>query len=480
MKDISKNVKKVLIIYLLCFIGLISYITYFEMVKAPVLSASQYNRRLWAKRNEVLRGTIYDKNMKPLTKSTRISSDSQKIEYTDGELFAHVLGYVDVKYGLTGLQYRYDKELMSTDIKDDLMNYFKSKLNGSKTKVDKVGNGLETTLDYNIQKKAFDLLGDNRGAVVALNPKTGEILALVSKPSFNPNNLEQDWNAINANKDRPLLNRATSGLYPPGSTFKTITAISSLENIDGIMNRTFNDTGRLQFNKTQSLSNFNGEVLGNISFKQAYVYSSNVVFGTLGMELGNDKLKETAEKFYFNKDIPTDGITVDNSRFPELKKYEIGSIAQSAIGQGSVLATPMQMALVASTIANDGTMMKPYLVKEVLNSKGTVLSTIVPETIGDVIPPETAKIMQEFMRGVVKEGTGVNASITGIDVCGKTGTADHTEDGKPATPHSWFIGFAPYNDPQIAVAVIVEDGGQGGIVAARIASDVMAEALNNK
>jgi peptidoglycan glycosyltransferase len=124
--------------------------------------------------------------------------------------------------------------------------------------------------------------------------------------------------------------------------------------------------------------------------------------------------------------------------------------------------------------------MKPYLVKEVLNSKGTVLSTIVPETIGDVIPPETAKIMQEFMRGVVKEGTGVNASITGIDVCGKTGTADHTEDGKPATPHSWFIGFAPYNDPQIAVAVIVEDGGQGGIVAARIASDVMAEALNNK
>ncbi|MBI6873232.1 peptidoglycan D,D-transpeptidase FtsI family protein [Clostridium aciditolerans] len=473
MNDISNSIKKVLIIFLICFIGLISYITYFEIIVGPKIVSSPYNKRMWVKRNEVLRGTIYDRNDKPLTKSERINAETQKREYTGGELFAHVLGYVDIKYGITGLERKYDEELMSTDIKDNVKNLL---LNKGKTE-EKIGNSLKTTLDFETQKKAYDMLGDNKGAVVALNPKTGEILAMVSKPSFNPNNLQEIWADINKDKNFPLINRASAGLYPPGSTFKTITAISALENIPGIKNRTFEDNGSLYISKDYSLHNFSGEVLGSLSFKDAFTHSSNVVFGSLGLELGNDKLKQTAEKFYFNKEIPADGIPVEASKFPTLKNYEKGSIAQSAIGQSSDLASPLQMAVVTSTIANSGTMMKPYLVKDVVTSKGQLVKSIQPESLGQIISADTANTMKDFMKSVVQEGTGVNAAIEGIEVGGKTGTADHQYEGKDAPPHSWFIGFAPYNDPQVAVAVIVEDGGQGGKAAARIASEVMRTAL---
>lgn len=477
MKDISENVKKVMIVFFICFIGLCLYITYFEVKKAPALATSQYNKRLWAVRNKILRGTIYDKNMRALTKSTKINAESQKIEYLDGDLFAHVLGYADTKYGITGLQYKYDKELTSTSLKDKITKAFNKIVKKDNVDDKKIGNGLVTTLDYNTQKKAYDMLGMSKGAAVAINPKTGEIIAMVSKPSFNPNNLDSEWASINSNKDRPLLNRATAGLYPPGSTFKTITAVSALSNISGIQYRTFKDNGRLVFNSKESMSNFNGEVLGNLSFKNAYVYSSNVAFGMIGMELGNDKLKETAEDFYFNKNIPANGITIENSRFPSLKSYEKGNIAQSAIGQGSVLATPMEMALVASTIANDGVMMKPSAVKEVIDSKGEKIREIEPEEIGSIITPEIAGTMQKFMRAVVVQGTGTAAQINGIEVCGKTGTAEHTGGSGSNQSHSWFIGFAPYDDPKVAVAVVIENGGQGGGAAASAAREIIRTAL---
>lgn len=478
MNDISNSIKKVLLVFLICFIGLFSYITYFELFTAPQIVSSQFkysqcNKRLWVKRNEVLRGTIYDRNQKPLTVSKKVTPETQKREYTGGPMFAHVLGYVNVKYDRTGLEKKYDDQLMTSSVQENIESFIKNKGKSE----EKIGNNLTTTLDYDVQKKAYDALGDNKGAVVVMNPKTGELLAVVSKPSYDPNNLDKIWADINKDQNRPLINRATSGLYPPGSTFKTITATSALENMSGIQNRTFQDNGSIALGPNSSLSNFNGESFGPINFKNAYTQSSNVVFGTLGMELGNDKLKATAEKFFFNKDIPSDGITIENSKFPTYKSYEKGNIAQSGIGQAEVLATPMEMALVASTIANDGIMMKPMLVKQVTTSKGADVKTISPEQIAQVISKENAFVMKGFMRNVVAEGTGKNAAIEGVEVCGKTGTADHKEEGKQVAPHAWFIGFAPYKNPQVAVAVIVEEGGQGGAKAASIASEVMRTAL---
>ncbi|KOR24556.1 penicillin-binding protein 2 [Clostridium sp. L74] len=475
MKDISNNIKKVLLVFLICFMGLITYITYFEIVVGPKIVDSSYNRRLWVKRNEVLRGTIYDRNMQPLTKSQRVNSELQNREYTGSSMFAHVLGYVNVKYGLTGLEKKYDKELMSTDIQDDLTTFFKNK--GKLEQ--KVGHNLKTTLDYKIQKAAYDALGENKGAVVVLNPKTGEVLGMVSKPSYDPNKLDDIWASINKDKSIPLINRATAGLYPPGSTFKIVTALSTLENMSGVMNRTFQDNGSLDLGGGYTLSNYGGASYGGLDLRGAFVHSSNVIFGSLGLELGNSRLKSTAEKFYFNKEVPTDGIDIESSKFPTLKSYERGSIAQSGIGQSSILVTPMEMALIGATVANDGVMMKPYLVKEVLSSKGELIRTIPPESNGEIVSKNNARILKDFMKGVVEEGSGRNASIEGIQVAGKTGTADHSDSisGKAAA-HSWFVGFAPYDNPQVAVAIIVENGGQGGIAAASIASQVMSTALS--
>lgn len=483
MDDLSRNIKKVLIVFLLCFLALISYISYFDIFVAPQVVKRPENRRLWVKRNEVLRGTIFDRNNNALTTSKKIDKETQKREYTGGPVFAHVLGYVDPRFGLTGLEKKYDEELMADD--SPIQKFFSKSGTAGENK-EKIGHNLITTLDMNLQQKVYDLLGDNRGAIVVLNPKTGEVLAMVSKPSFDPNNLAQVMDEINKadknsdiRKNSPLLNRAVSGLYPPGSTFKTITAIAALENINNAMNKTIEDKGKIVFNPNESLSNYGGVVNGTLDLKSAFAVSSNVYFGTIGMELGNSKLKATAEKFYFNKDLPADGITIDNSRFPELKSYEKGNIAQSAIGQSSVLATPIEMATVAATIANDGVMMRPYLVQQVTNSKGTVLKTIDPKSSGQIINKGTASTMKELMRSVVTSGSGKAAEVKGMEVCGKTGTADYAESiTGEKKPHAWFIGFAPYNNPRIAVAVLIEEGGTGGGKAAPIAASVISAAAS--
>ena len=468
MNDFANNIKKVMLVFLIFFIALISYITYFYMFNSQKAVSSTFNNRLWAERNKVLRGTIYDKDLKALTKSTKIDEVSQKQQYLQGEVFAHAIGYMNPVYGLAGLEKKYDEELMGRD--EGVSKY----LSFSKDTEEKIGNGLRTTLDSELQNKAFQLLGNKRGAVVAINPKTGEILAMVSKPSYDPNNLNKNWKGITSNKEMPLINRAVSGLYPPGSVFKTITAISALENLPDVYERNFKDEGKLVFNEKESLKNYDEEVLGNIDFTTAYVHSSNVVFGSLGIDLGNKALKDTAEKFYFNKDIPATGLTIDNSRFPSYKSNEAGNIAQSAIGQSGVLATPMEMALVASTVANDGIMMEPMMVKEVLSSKGTSLRKIEPKRLAEIMTKGNAKIMKDLMKEVVAEGTGGNAAIPGLVVCGKTGTADHNDDpNKQEAPHSWFIGFAPYESPQIAIAVIVEEGGVGGGIAAQITRELI-------
>ena len=478
MNDFVDNIKKVMLVFLILFIVLISYITYSYMFSSEKAVASTFNKRLWAERNKVLRGTIYDKDMNALTKSTKTGETSQKLQYLKGEVFAHAIGYMDPKYNLAGLEKKYDKELMDSGGSEISKFVFFSKDNEPK-----VGNGLRTTLDSKLQKKAFDLLNGEevkgrKGAVVALNPKTGEILAMVSKPSYDPNNLDKIMKDMSTNKEAPLLNRAVSGLYPPGSIFKTITAVSALENIPGVYNKSFEDNGKLVVNGAQLLKNYDGEVLGKLDFKSAYVHSSNVFFGSLGIDVGNEALKETAEKFYFNKDIKDAGVTMDHSVFPSYKNNEKGNIAQSAIGQSGVLATPMEMALVASTVANNGVMMEPMLVKEILDSKGKSLNKIQPKQLGEVMSKETASTMKDLMKGVVAEGTGGNAAVSGIVVSGKTGTADHKENSsEQKAAHSWFIGFAPYDNPTIAVAVIIEEGGVGGGIAAQITGDLIESYL---
>lgn len=470
--NISENIKKVLLIFLIFFVAMISYINYIYLFKSDEYKDSVFNRRHQAERNKVLRGTIYDRNMVALTKGEKTGEFDQTREYVYGPKFANVLGYYDVVYGLSGLEKRFDKDLSGRN-DNSIKTYFN--LDSDETKV---GNSIVTTLDANLQSAAFDALGENKGSVVALNPKTGEVMAMVSKPTFDPNDLKGQWEQLSNDLETPFLNRATAGLYAPGSTFKAVTLAAALEYIPGITDRTFEDNGVIYFNETSSLENYNRNAFGNIDLQTAFDVSSNVVFGTLAMEMGNDKLKSMAEKFYFNREIPSRTLVIEDSRFPTYKNYEKGNIAQSGIGQSGVLATPLEMALVASTVANNGVMMEPNIVKEIVKADGEKISEIEPKEAGTIISPEIAKTIQEYMRTVVVKGTAQNANLWGIQVAGKTGTADHDSGDK--VPHSWFIGFAPYDDPQIAFAVILEEGGNSPRNAAEVTKEILSNYFNQQ
>jgi len=488
MNDFRNSVKKVMVVFLFCFVGLISYIAYFQAFKAHDIAAEQGNKRLWAKRNEVLRGTIYDRNGTALTTGAKTGDLTQSRQYVNGDLYVHALGYVNQKYGLTGLEESYDEELstyssVQTGVRSFLQDFsldsLKKAFSTRGVEEKKIGNGVITTLDPILQKIARDSLGNNRGAVVALDPKTGEVLAMVSTPTYDPNNLDAAMASANAGtaENSPLLNRATRGSYPPGSTFKTITTASALDNIAGVTSKTFQDNGKIQFNATQSLSNAGGAAYGTLGLERAFIVSSNVVFGGLAQELGNAKLKATAEKFGFNNTIPAEGFSIIKSKFPSLESYEAGMIAQSGIGQSSIVSTPMQMALVASTIANDGVMMNPTLVKEVVDMNGNSVKKIAPKKYGQVIPSADAATITDYMTGMMIDHNW--AFFKGLNAAGKTGTADHLKaDGTPDKAHSWFIGFAPADNPKIAVAVIVENGGYGAEAAAPIVAKIMSAAIN--
>ncbi|MNM38715.1 peptidoglycan D,D-transpeptidase FtsI family protein [Clostridium intestinale] len=488
MKDIQSSIKKVMIVFSFLLLALITYIAYFQAFKAPDIAEKTGNQRLWAERNKVLRGTIYDRNMVALTESKRKDALTQERKYTQGSLYSHILGYANEKYGLTGLENTYDKELRNYNkisySVNSLLDTLKIK-EAFKNRIDEdediVGNSLVTSLDTNVQKSAYQALENKKGAVVVLNPKTGEIIASVSSPTYDPNNLDDVMKAANsgAQSNFPLINRSTAGMYAPGSTFKIVTLTSSLENLPGVTNRTFNDNGKIVFNSKQSLSNYAGASYGSIGLKDALRVSSNVVFGTLAMDLGNSKLKTTAENYYFNKNIPANGVVIETSQFPTIDDSEKGSIAQTGIGQSSILATPMQMALIASAVANDGVMVEPKLVNTVVDKNGKTVKNIDTKNIGRSLSSENAAIIKDYMRNVVSSRENSQWTyFKGLNVAGKTGTADYKlPDGKDAVPNAWFIGFAPADNPQYAIAVLIENGGVGGVAAAETAGKVLKTAM---
>lgn len=468
MNNLSNNVKKVMVIFLLLFVALITHINYTVLFKSDAAVQSVYNKRNAAEKSKILRGSIFDRDNNLIVKGEKTGEFTQNREYIGGVPFAHVIGYYDEVYGMSGIEKKLDEELSGKSINGikDFLSFFK--FSNEETKE---GNNVITTINSDLQKKAYDLLGNKRGSVVALDPTTGEVLAMVSKPGFNPNTLKEDWEKLSTDTNTPFLNRAVSGLYPPGSTFKAVTAISALENISGVTNKTFKDEGRIQFNKSQYLENYKGKAFGSINLEQGFTVSSNVVFGSLAMDLGNDTLRATAEKFLFNKDIPSRTLTIDNSKFPTYKKEEIGNIAQSGIGQSGVLASPIEMALVAGTIANNGIMMEPNVVKQIVTANGEVVKSYEPKEIGTITSSDNAELLKKYMRSVVTKGTGKDSEVYGVQVSGKTGTAD--QDTGKKIPHSWYIGFAPYENPKIAFAIIVEEGGNDSYNATDMAGALM-------
>ena len=492
----DRQIRRLALAMLVLFLVLFAQINYVQVFAAQRLEDNPANatRRLIAEYG-VDRGSILASDGRTVLASSRTSPGELKYQrhYPDGPLYADVTGYSSFVYGNAGLEQSYD-DYLSGNAPELLPQTLVDQILGRP----KRGGTVVTTIDPDLQRAASQALGDQPGAVVAMDPRTGDVLALVANPTYDPNDLAvQDrstvvsaWKKLNADPANPLLSRADAELFPPGSTYKLVTASAALQNGFG-PNSLWDNPPVLDLPQTTAtLENFGGEhCLGGvskISLADALRVSCNVVFGEIGLKLGADALAAQARAFGFvpttgEQDIPfdvrfVDGVFPDPSYFTDRQP----AIALSAIGQDNVAANPLQMVLVASAIADGGVEMQPRLVSEIRDPSGRVVKTFDPTVYSKPLSPENAATLTQMMVGVVQSGTGTAAQIPGITVAGKTGTAQH---GEGQAPHAWFVCFAPAQQPQVAVAVIVLDGGSlgseatGGAVAAPIAKAVLEAAL---
>ena len=426
------------------------------------ISSSAYNPRINYVDNSVKRGNIRDSNGDILAESIENADGSYTRNYNRSRMAAHITGYSSK--GKTGVEAAENFELQKVH------NEVLQRINNIIKKEPVQGNDVVLTVDMDIQSIAGNILGNKKGAIVVMEPSTGRILALQAYPDFDPNTVAQNWEFLKDDEDSSLVNRATQGLYPPGSTFKVITALAALQYYNDWKDFTYECTGEAVF-ENKVIHCYNNRVHGTVDMKKAIATSCNCYFAELGKRVGAENIRKKAEDFYFNENYPF-VLAHSTSQVALQKKSEENEIVETAIGQGKTLATPLHMAMIASAIANDGIMMKPYIVDHIQYYNGDISKTTVPEKIKQIISVEEADIITDMMISCVAEGTGTAAQIYGVDVAGKTGTAENAT----GSDHSWFIGFAPANDPKIAVAVMIENANQGGS-ATPIAGKVLQAAL---
>jgi penicillin-binding protein A len=477
----NKPIRRVAFIALIMFALLLANGTYMMIFRQSSLATQPQNRRVRDAEFAQNRGAILAVGKTEMAK-TGPSKDRFKYQrvYPDGKLYAPITGFYSYDRASSALESSYNAQLAGTD--DAL---FVRRLIDMATNKTREGASVQTTIVPKVQKAAADALGNQKGAVVALNPKTGAVLAMVTSPTYDPNDIASHdieaagkaYDRLANDPQRPLTNRAAREIYPPGSTFKLVTAAAALadgKNPDSLVD----SPDRLKLPGTRvylpNSTNCGGT---KITITQALRVSCNTAFANLGLDVGASKLREQAQAFGFDRRHLADlgGVA---SQFPD--KLNEAQLALSSIGQYDVAASPLQMAMVSSAIANDGKLMDPYIVSTVLAPDLKPIETHQPEVLSTAMTPEHAKELQQMMVTVVSQGTGHNAQIPGVEVGGKTGTAQSDPRRKP---FAWFTSFAPAENPQVAVAVIIEDANiprndiAGGRLAAPIARAVMEAAL---
>ncbi len=455
------------------FFGLVAMLAYWQVYSREALANNPENgfqtqRSISSPRGLILAGdgeTVLAKSVKRETPQGPVYDRV----YPLGASFSDVVGYWSTRYGATGIEISNNTDLSSIagepQTLDDLIN--------RATGGPQPGNNVVLSLDPGLQELAYKELQESvtgRGSVVAVNPKTGEILAMASSPSFDPNDIDDNYPELASAPNAPLINRATQSLYPPGSVFKVITAAAALE--AGVSpEQTFFDDGSYEL-PGYTVHNFQGKDFGEVTFTRALAYSINVVFAKIAVNIvGADALTQMALNFGFGDpyddfSIPVSGSSV-NSLPPD--QWTTGTLAQTAFGQGEVQTNSFQMALVTAAIANEGRLVQPRLVREVRSPDGIILDKPTASIRAQVIPQGTASTLNEMMQQVIIQGGLTEAEIEGIKVAGKTGTA---ESGN-GEPHSWWITFAPADDPEIAMCVMVENGGRADRGALPVAARLM-------
>ena len=439
---------------------------------SDALFNNSYNSRQSVLAQKNTRGTICSADGQILAETVTDSEGGEKRVYPFANVFAHIVGYSTK--GKTGVESLGNYYLINTSatVSQQAANAAEDKKNPGDTVI--------TTLDSRIQQAAYDAMGIYKGAIVVMEPSTGKILAMISKPDFDPNQIVEIWDTITTDtQNSVLLNRASQGLYPPGSTFKIVTALEYIrENPDTWRSYSFQCSGRYTW-KDNTISCFHGSQHGTVDFEKSFAKSCNSSFANIGMSLDRSEYMETLDSLLMNQPLPVD-IPYSESSVSLTMQSEDSEMIQTVIGQGKTQISPLHMCMITSAIANGGVLMKPYEMDRIesgANPDAGIIRQFYPQTYGSLMSAEEAAILRELMTDVVEEGTATRLSGLNYTAAGKTGSAEFNSN--KADSHAWFTGFAPADNPEVAITVIIERIGSGGDYAVPIARRVLDAYFNS-
>lgn len=449
-------------LFLALFLGMIAYFAYFQIEKSEEFINSPYNARQDAFAERIIRGDIVSAQGDVLAETKTAADGSETRNYPYGRMFAHAVGFST--NGKSGIESASNFQLLRSHafFLEKILNEIQDKKN--------IGDTVVTTLDMNVQKAAYEALGSYQGAVVALQPSTGKILAMVSKPDFDPNTIAQEWDSITSEEGNSsvLLNRATQGLYPPGSTFKIFTLLEYMKENRNYKNYAYDCAGNLTEGEN-IIHCFGNAVHGREDLKTAFAKSCNTSFADIGLNLDLKKFAASNEKLLFNTELPCE-FPYKKSSFTLKEGASKGEIMQTSIGQGKTLVTPYHMALVMAAVNQDGVLMKPYIIDQVTNYSGAGVWKNEPQEYAQLLTPKKAGTIKKYLKAVVTDGTAASLNGQNYTAAGKTGSAEFTS---AKDSHAWFTGYASKEGKDdIVVSVVVEGAGTGGAYAVPVAKAV--------
>lgn len=444
---------------------MMTYTCHYAITHQQELINNSYNGRqeIFAAQNT--RGSIFAAGGQVLAETQTDADGNERRVYPYDNLFAHAVGYAT--NGRFGVEAAANYYLINSNAR--LSDKVASDVAGSKYP----GDSVVTTLDVGLQEVAAKSLGVYKGAIIVSEPSTGKILAMVSKPDFNPNEIDALWDGLIQDKESTvLLNRVTQGLYPPGSTFKIVTALEYIrENPDSYGQYSYQCNGRYSSGQ-DTINCYHGSVHGHEDFTRSFAKSCNASFANIGMKLDRTRWGQTLDGLLFNQELPVT-FAYNKSKLVVDADTSDSDILQASIGQGTTQITPLHLNMITCAIANGGTVMKPYLVDHVKNNEGTVIKQFSPDSYKELLTQTEAAALTELMTAVVESGTGTKLAGLTYTAAGKTGSAEY--NNVKTDSHAWFTGFAPAQEPEVCVTIIIEGAGSGGDYAVPIAKRIFDE-----
>ncbi|MDR1540899.1 MAG: penicillin-binding protein 2 [Clostridiales bacterium] len=465
MDEIRKNIRHVFWLYFALFAALGLYLGKFLLFDSADIATSSLNPRLMVEKDTVLRGDILDSSGTPLAYTNQ---NTKTRMYPYGEITAHIVGYADYgRAGFAGIEAKSNYQLQNAS--SEMLQRIKSFFSGEPVK----GNSSVLTIDSKLQEYVYSQLAGHKGAAIVMEPSTGKILAMASWPAFNPATIKDDWSTLRQDEENsPLLNRATQGKYPPGSVFKIVTAAAAIEYVPDAMEILYECGGEEAFS-TKRIRCYNSTAHGLVNMNRAFALSCNTYFSTLSLKITPGNLRSTADRLLFNTAPPFElesGISTFTLSSASLENETL----DTSIGQGKTMATPLQIALITSAVANGGIMMEPYILDHYKTYNGSIFDKRMPAMLAQAFTLPESIALSEMMKEVVDYGTGNAAAVRGYDIAAKTGSAENPS----GEDHGWFTAFGPYENPQFALVVIGENsGGSGNIL--QMSKNIMSFILKN-